>query len=193
MFKSFFCLTTATLLLTSFSNVSANTSVEQIKTRANEINDLKSLILSSDPATKLAAIDTMQNSEDLAMKELSFYTGLKSPDESIVALSIRNRFSEIDSFVVLMTKPNEGDAAQKVYDGFGGKVLFNIKSYDKSRATFVNATHRDTRQYDSTISGLNLFLNSYNCKGAFRLVENLSYKGTISCNKKEFPAVINLF
>ncbi|QBJ64914.1 hypothetical protein [Pseudoalteromonas sp. DL-6] len=193
MLKTVFGVATSALLFISTSSVSAESAIEQIKKRAAEINELKTLIQSPDPALRLAAIDTMQNSKDLAMKELAFSTGINASDESVVALTIRNRFSEIDSFVVLLSKPEDNEKALKAYNYFGGKVLFKVISYDKDRATLVNDTHVSNTDKSSTISGLNLFLNSSNCQGAFKLAEDLSYKGTISCDKQEFPAVINLF
>ncbi|WP_217877414.1 hypothetical protein [Pseudoalteromonas shioyasakiensis] len=192
MLKTVLKLTPATCLLLSTSTL-ATPSIEQIKKRAAEINELKALIQSPDPSLRLAAIDAMQNSEDLAMREIAFAAGINASDESVVAVTIRNRISEIDNFAVLLTKPEGNDEAMKTYNNYGSKVMFRIRSYDKAKGTFVNDTHYDGSDKTSTISGLNLFLESSRCQGDFKLAEDLSYKGAITCSGAQFPAVINLF
>lgn len=171
----------------------ANTSIEQIKKRAAEINELKSLLQSADPALRLAAIDTMQNSEDLAMRELAFNTGFHSSDESVVALTIRNKFSEIDNFVVTFAKPEEGGKQMETYNEFGGRLMVKIKNYDKAKGTFTNTTDISIAERQSTLSGLNLLLETRYCKGEFKLADDLIYKGIITCNRQQFPAEINTF
>ncbi len=192
MLKSVIGAATAALLLSSAS-VSANSSIEDIKKRAAEINELKALIQSADPALRLAAIDTMQNSDDLAMREMAFSAGINSSDESIVALTIRNKFSELDNFMVEMEAPSEDAAAQKVYTEFGGRVMVNIKKYDKQKGVLENYSNHSQAVRKTTISGLNLFVETKYCRGEFKLAEDLSYKGILTCRNDQYPAVINIF
>lgn len=178
------------------SSAVANTSIEQIKKRAAEINEMKELLQSADPALRLAAIDTMQNSEDLAMRELAFSAGFNSSDEAVVALTIRNKFTEIDNFAVTLTKPEGGGKQMETYDYVGGRVMFRISSYDKAKGTITNRTDINSNASgarQSTISGLNLLLESANCKGEFKLADDLAYRGMMTCYKHQFPAEINIF
>lgn len=195
MLKSVLGAATAALLLSSVS-ASANASIEEIKKRAAEINELKALVQSADPALRLAAIDTMQNSDDLAMKEMAFSAGINASDESVVALTIRNRFSEIDNFSITFEDPSENENATKVFNEFGGRLMVQIRTYNKEKGTFKNTSHvADHSNYAkmSTISGLNLFVETRNCQGSFKLADDLLYKGTITCDKQKFPASISLF
>lgn len=171
----------------------ANASVEQIKKRAAEINEMKALLQSADPALRLAAIDTMQNSEDIAMRELAFSSGFHSSDEAVVALTIRNKFTEIDNFAVTLTKPEDGGKQMETYDYYGGRVMFRINAYDKAKGTITNRTDISSNSRQSTISGLNLVLESGNCKGEFKLSDDLVYRGIMTCSKHQFPAEINIF
>ena len=67
MRKSLFkAVITSALLTTALTSTVNAASVEEIKKRAAEISELKELINAADPALRLAAIDTMQNSTDLA-------------------------------------------------------------------------------------------------------------------------------
>lgn len=185
--------TAAISILLLSSSVLANTSVEQIKKRAAEINELKSLIQSSDQALRLAAIDTMQNSNDIAMRELAFSAGVQSSDEAVVALTIRNKFTEIDNFSVVLTKPEDGGKNMEKYNDLGGRVMFKIRAYDKAKGTFTNDTDFSTTTKQSTISGLNLILESRYCKGELKLADDLVYRGMMTCDNFQFPAEINIF
>ena len=185
-------LAATVLLSTTATSASANT-IEEIKKRAAEINELKALVQSADPALRLAAIDTMQNSDDLAMRELAFSAGVNASDESVVALTIRNKFSELDNFSVSFSEKPEDDAAKKVYDGFGGRLMVRITSYNKDKGSFKNNSHVHSSTKVSTISGLNLFLETVYCQGEFKLGDSLVYEGTISCEKQQFPATISIF
>ncbi len=185
-------LAATALLSATATSVSAN-SIEEIKKRAAEINELKALIQSADPALRLAAIDTMQNSEDLAMRELAFSAGVNASDESVVALTIRNKFSEIDSFVVSFSETPENENAKKVYDDFGGRLMVRISNYNKDKGVFKNNSHKHSSSKVSTISGLNLFLETVYCQGEFKLGDSLVYEGTITCEKQQFPATISIF
>lgn len=166
----------------------ANTSVEQIKRRAAEINEMKSLLQSADPALRLAAIDTMQNSQDLAMRELGFSAGLQSSDEAVVALTIRNKFTTIDNFIISLIKPEKDENKIKIYDGLGGRILYNIRSYDKARGK-ISTNYSG----QSTISGLNFFIGSESCRGEFKLADDLVYRGIITCENQQIKAEINIF
>ncbi|GAB3000636.1 hypothetical protein [Psychrosphaera aestuarii] len=194
MFKTAIGTVAAILLYTTSLPTMANSSIEEIKKRAAEITELKTLFQSADPALRLAAIDTMQNSKDLAMREMAFSAGINASDESVVALTIRNRFSELDNFIVTLLKPADGDSAIKVYNEYGGKVSFTVYEYNKGKGTIKVRTKRgSTNRYLATISGLNLFLTSAGCKGDFKLAEDLIYKGTMVCDKQQFSATLSLF
>lgn len=173
------------------SSVVANTSIEQIKKRAAEINEMKELLQSADPALRLAAIDAMQTSEDIAMRELAFSAGFNSSDEAVVALTIRNKFTEIGNVVVTLKKPEDGGKPMEVYNEFGGRLMVKIESYNKDTGIFTAKYSPHT--YTSTISGLNLLLHIKYCKGEFKLADDLVYRGMMTCEKQQFPAEINIF
>ncbi|APE03111.1 hypothetical protein BM526_15395 [Alteromonas mediterranea] len=193
MLKKIMGILAATALLsTTATSVSAN-SIEEIKKRAAEINELKALIQSADPALRLAAIDTMQNSDDLAMRELSFSAGVNASDESVVALTIRNKFSELDNFIVSFNSEPESDEGKKVYKKIGGQLNVKINEYNKEKGVFLNSTNYSGSSNKSSLSGLNLFLATKYCHGDFRLEDDLLFKGTITCSEQQFPATISIF
>ena len=185
-------LAVTALLTTTATSVSANT-IEEIKKRAAEINELKALVQSADPALRLAAIDAMQNSEDLAMRELAFSAGVNASDESVVALTIRNKFSELDNFIVSFNSEPEDEEGKKIYKSIGGRLNVEIGEYNKNKGVFRNSTNYSSSSGNSTLSGLNLLLGTAYCHGEFRLADDLLFKGTVTCSKQQFPATISIF
>ncbi|WP_076011055.1 hypothetical protein [Alteromonas abrolhosensis] len=185
-------LAATALLSTTATSVSAN-SIEEIKKRAAEINELKALVQSADPALRLAAIDTMQNSDDLAMRELAFSAGVNASDESVVALTIRNKFSELDNFIVSFNSQPDSEEAKTIYQKIGGRLNVKIKQYNKEKGVFINNTNYSNSTGESSLSGLNLFLGTRYCHGHLRLADDLLFKGTITCEKQQFPATISIF
>jgi hypothetical protein len=193
MLKNVLGTLAATVLLTSTATSVSASSIEEIKKRAAEINELKALIQSADSALRLAAIDTMQNSDDLAMRQLAFSAGINASDESVVALTIRNKFTELDNFVVSFSSQPDSEEAKKIYNEYGGRLMVKIKTYDKNRGVLTTYSHISGAVRSSTISGLNLFLETSNCQGEFKLGDALVYEGTISCERQQFPATISIF
>lgn len=191
--RLFKAVITSALLTTALTSTVYAASVEEIKKRAAEINELKSLVNDADSAMRLAAIDTMQISEDLAMKEMAFSAGFNSSDEAVVALTIRNRFSEIDNFLVVLVKPEEDGKPQDKYKEYGGQVMMKILGYDKSKGTLTTIDHFNNSKRQTTISGTNLFVESNYCQGGFSLADDLVYRGNITCGGQLFEANISLF
>ncbi len=193
MRKSVLGTLAATILLSSVTTSVSASSIEDIKKRAAEINELKTLVQSADPALRLAAIDAMQLSDDLAMRELAYSAGINASDESVVALTIRNKFTELDNFVVSFDSEPQSEEAKKIYHDIGGQLMVKIVEYNKEKGVFKNTTHYSNSDRQSSLSGLNLLLDTRYCQGDFRLADDLLYKGIITCSKHQFPATISIF
>jgi hypothetical protein len=182
-------------LLLITQNVCSESLAEQIKARAGEINELKSLLNNPDSSVRIAAIDVMQNSEDIAMREMGFSAGINSSDEAVVAITIRNKFKEIKNFNIQLVLPSDApEELKKFYnEKLGGQIGFSITSYDPATATFRNGTTYSNQPTTSTISGRVLHLRSYYGKGTFVLNEELMFVGEFSFSDAKFAAQIQLF
>jgi hypothetical protein len=183
-------------LLLSVSNAFSQSLVEQIKARAAEISELKTLLNNPDSAVRIAAIDVMQGSDDLAMREMGFSAGINSSDEAIVALTIRNKFKEIKNFTIEFELPK--DANEKIKNVFkklgSGQLPYYVKSYDPMTATMVtNTVASNNYNANSSISGTKLHLKSVNTNGAFSLNDEAMYVGYITYDETTFASKIQLF
>jgi hypothetical protein len=182
-------------LLFITQNVCSQSLAEQIKARAGEINELKSLLNNPDSSVRIAAIDVMQNSEDIAMREMGFSAGINSSDEAVVAITIRNKFKEIKNFNIQLVLPSDAsEEVKKFYnDKLGGQMGFRIGAYDPATATFTNGTTYSGTTNTSTISGRVLHLISRYSKGTFVLNEELMFVGELSFSDAKFAGQIQLF
>jgi len=182
-----------TLLLTT-THVFSQSLVEQIKARAGEINELKALLNNPDSSVRIAAIDVMQNSDDIAMREMGFSAGINSSDEAVVAITVRNKFKEIKNFNIQLKLPaDSSEEAVKSFNKMGGQIGYVIVTYDPATATFVNDTTYDGRDKTSTISGRVLQLNSTYTNGTFILNEELLFVGELSFGATKFAGQIQIF
>lgn len=192
MIKSLLAITL--LVLAISSDVFAQSAVEKIKARAAEINELKALLANPDPSIRIAAIDIMQNSEDLAMREMGFNAGINSSDESVLAVTIMNKFKLIKNFNIEMIPATKVPAdKQKVLTEMGGRLGVNIKKYDQKTATFENSTTYSGNVRTSSISGTIIQLNTAYCNGALILDDELFFSGKLTCNDVVFDAKAQLF
>ena len=175
-------------------NVSAASMADQIKARAAEMNELKTLLASPDAATRIAAIDVMQKSSDLAMRELAYAAGINADDEAVVALTIRNKFNEIDSFSIRFELPeNATEEYKKAHTDYAGQILVKVNKYDPVKATFNSSSNHSSGSRTSTITGSTLHIATNYCSGKLALNDELLFTGTLSCEKFQFPATLQLF
>lgn len=182
------------VLLVTSNNVAAQSAVETIKARAAEINELKALLANPDPSIRIAAIDIMQNSEDIAMREMGFSAGINSSDEAVLAITIRNKFKEIKNFNIEMTPEGKvSEDGQKEVASIGGILGVTIREYDPALATFSNLTNYGSNSHTSSITGTIIQFNSRYCKGALTLDDELFFSGKVSCEKVIFNAKTQLF
>lgn len=182
------------LLAVSASSVSAQSLAEKIKARAAEIGELKALLSSPDPSVRIAAVDVMQSSDDLAMREMGYNAGINSSDEAVLALTIRNRFKEIKTFNIEMAVSGEvNEEGQKVVSEIGGRLGVIVKDYDANTASFKNSTTYSGNTYESSITGTVIQLNTRYCNGALALDDELFFSGKITCNKVRFDVKAQVF
>lgn len=116
-------ITTVIICVLMPSFVLATENINEAMKRTAKINEFKALLQSPDPTLRLVALDTMQNSKDLAMREIGYSIGLNSSDQTITSLTIKNKFSEIVNFAVTLKKPEENEKSFTFYKERGGRIM----------------------------------------------------------------------
>jgi hypothetical protein len=181
-------------LLLNASSVFSQSLVEQIKARAGEITELKALLNNADSAVRIAAIDVMQNSDDVAMREMGFSAGLNSSDEAVVALTIRNKFKEIKNFSLqLSVNSDASEETKKQLIDLGRQVSFSLGKYDSETATFTASPSFYNGNSTSSISGRVIHLTAAYSNGTLVLNDELFFEGEFTYNKQTFAATVQLF
>jgi len=178
----------------SAGNAMAESLAEQIKKRAGVIGEVKALLNNSDPSIRIAALDTMLKSDDTAMRETAYSMGLNSADDTLRAISLRNKFNELKSIHVAFTLPDgASEKAKAKFAEFGGSLALNIKGYEEKNGRFTFSTSiGGNYTKDGNISGLMLQFASRYCKGNFFFNEESVYTGDITCEKYTFPATFTI-
>jgi hypothetical protein len=100
----------------------------------------------------------MLKSDDTVMRERAYSMGLNSADDTLRAISLRNKFNELKSMHVAFTLPDgASEKAKEKFAEFGGSWALNIKTYEEKNGRFTFTTSiGGTYIKDGNISGLML-------------------------------------
>ena len=187
-FKPAYLFLLSTTLFTY--SVNAESLAEKIKKRAGEIAEVKALLSDPDQNTRAAALDIMLKSDDTAMREIAYSTGFNSADDSIRAITLRNKLNETDSFTMYFALPENADEnLKKQYDYFGGSLTLLFKKYDENTGKFTAvSTVNSSSERPGNVSGLTFTFNTRDCGGTLYLNEESVLQGIVRCNKVQFQA-----
>lgn len=85
---------------------------EKIKQRAQAIRELKALLADADATVRLAALDSMLNSCDVATREMAYEAGFASGEQAMRALTFKHKVLSLSQFVVEAIPPESPTAEQ---------------------------------------------------------------------------------
>lgn len=189
---------TLSLLASAFlstNSLAQESLVEQIKKRAGQIAEVKALLNDADPNTRAAALDVMLKSEDTAMRELAYATGLNSADDVLRAVTIRNKLNETNILAVEAKLPEQAtDKGKEAFNKYlnGGILTVKVTKYDEAKGSFIYKTQNSHNSYLGSVTGLKLNFEGSRCTGSFMLNDASEFDGILSCYGQAFPAKIQL-
>lgn len=163
---------------------SAEELLKEINARKERINQFRALLNDPDQSTRLAALDVMLKSDDLAMKEVAYGIGFNSADDAMRALALKGKFRDVTVLPFKLTageKETEGEKStlQKLANSYSFKL--GEFHEDTGRFTFSGGDYPPSK-YDGQISGTGLEFQSRYCQGYFNLGESANLIGELRCN-----------
>lgn len=183
-----------TLTLPAHAQMSAADLKKQIQQRAGNIEEFRLLLNDPDQTVRLAALDVMLKSNDIAMRELAYGVCFNSADEAMRVVCLKNRFADLTTVGVQIGKiDSPSDTQSKALKEWGGIYNFEISEFDEKTGTFkTRGTHRaGTGQ----INGTGLVLSQAYCDGQLRLGEGGRMEGELGCRSNwtgTYPVFIQL-
>ncbi|PKH33593.1 HEAT repeat domain-containing protein [Shewanella sp. ALD9] len=171
----------------------AETMAETIKKRAGAIAEIKGFLNDSDPNIRIAALDSMLKSDDTAMREMAYSMGLNSADDTLRAITLRNKFNSLNVLGINFKLPEDADEKIKsTFAKYGGGIVLNLRKYDEKNGRFEFKPNYIGVYYDGNISGLMLQFDGGSCNGNLTFNEESIYSGDVTCNGITFPATLNI-
>ena len=162
------------------------TTPEKIRQRAQGIREYKQLLSDSDATTRLAALDTMLNSCDMAMRELAYEAGFASGDQAMRSLALKHKVLSASVLVIELIPPEKVTTQQNL---IACCLKFAITLTKRNFATGEFSGSRGGHPINGSVSGLELqvnWLNDYTAR--LRLEEGTIMNGTATMNGVSLPA-----
>ncbi|SFM98009.1 hypothetical protein [Marinobacter pelagius] len=163
---------------------SAEELLKEISERKERINQFRALLNDPDQSTRLAALDVMLKSDDLAMKEVAYGVGFNSADDAMRALALKGKFRDITVLPFKLTAGEEETESEKsTLEKWSGSYSFTLGEFDESTGQFTffgGDAPRSTMK--GQISGTGLEFQSYRCQGYFTLGDSANLIGELRCN-----------
>jgi len=176
------------------AEMSAEALKQQIQERSGKIQEFRALLNDPDQTVRLAALDVMLKSDDIAMRELAYGMGFNSADEAMRAVALKNKFADqkiISIKIADVSSPS--DSQKKALDAWGGTYSFDIKSFDEKTGQF--ATSGNYRKGTGQLNGTRIEFSQPYCNGAFTLGDGAVLTGELGCTGNwsgKFEGNINL-
>ncbi len=165
---------------TSQAESAAEALKRQIQERSGNMKEFRALLNDPDQTVRLAALDVMLKSDDVAMRELAFGVCFSSADEAMRAVCLKNKFADQKMISIKISDiSSPSDTQKKALQDWGGIYTFTIKSFDEKTGQFVTKG-----QYVNGTGQLNgtriEFAQAY-CNGTFELSDGAVLKGELGC------------
>jgi len=153
---------------------------QQIQERSGKIKEFRALLNDPDQTVRLAALDVMLKSDDIAMRELAYGMGFNSADEAMRAVSLKNKFADQQMISVKISGiSSPSDTQKKALADWGGIYTFDVKTFDEKTGQFTTAG--TYRKGTGQLNGTRIeFSHSY-CNGAFLLGDGAVLAGELGC------------
>jgi len=164
----------------SQAEVTAEALKQQIQERSGKIQEFRALLNDPDQTVRLAALDVMLKSDDIAMRELAYGMGFNSADEAMRAVCLKNKFADQKMISIKIADiSSPGDTQKKALSEWGGIYTFNIKSFDEKTGQFTTTGHY--RNGNGQLNGTRIEFSQPYCNGAFTLGDGAVMAGELGC------------
>jgi hypothetical protein len=187
----------AVVLLSFTANAdtpSADELKRSIQERAHRIAEYRALLNDPDQSVRLAALDTMLKSDDIAMRELAYAVAFVSTDPTMRAVALKHRIAGMQTVVITIASRKDASQNEKrVRDAWGGSYAFDIGGFQEKTGRF-NTSGANTEGKGQVVGTTLEFSRQY-CRGTFQLGEGAMLHGTLGCLSPitgEYGGTINL-
>lgn len=172
----------------SVGQSSADELLARAQERAAKIAEYREVLNNPDQNVRLAALDIMLQSDDPVMREVAYNQGFISADDTMRAVTLRNRLSDLSEFTFqlsLTDNPTEVEK-QAITAEFQGIYGVRIQEYELDTGKVIQFNGRS--QNTGQVSGTSLVLNFgvKHCRGDFTLGDGPVLEGTITCDVKRY-------
>ncbi|PVV11071.1 MAG: hypothetical protein B6D77_07400 [gamma proteobacterium symbiont of Ctena orbiculata] len=154
---------------------------QQIQGRSGKIKEFRALLNDPDQTVRLAALDVMLKSDDIAMRELAFGMGFSSADEAMRAVALKNKFADQKMISVKIAKiTSPSDTQKKALKDWGSIYTFNVKDFDEKTGQFT--TKGSYRGGTGQLNGTRIEFSQQYCSGSFQLGDGAVLGGELGCS-----------
>ena len=172
---------------------SSSISSDQIRARAAKMSEARALLNDPDPSVRMAALDEMTKSSDIALQEVAYEVGFSSADSSMRALALRRRLVTMSSLSLEITDivndPHRAANAQG--DKYAKSVTWQLL-YPDERSGMIYIGQRKLSEAEAknvgsviTVSGMYVTIAGIQippyCQGSVHLDEGNALVGQMTC------------
>ncbi|PHQ27236.1 hypothetical protein CLH62_06595 [Marinobacter guineae] len=158
--------------------------LKEISERKERINQFRALLNDPDQSTRLAALDVMLKSDDLAMKEVAYGIGFNSADDAMRAVALKAKFRDITVMPFKVTSGEEETETEKsILEKWAGTYSFDLKEFNEDTGQFTFRGGDYSGSATGQISGTGLEFQGGYCQGFFILGDSANLVGELRCKK----------
>lgn len=173
------------LILAAAHAARAETSAEALKQkiqqRSQNIKEFRALLNDPDQTVRLAALDTMLKSADIAMRELAYGICFNSADQAMRTVCLKNRFADLQTLAIKIGEIDDPtDQQAKAIADWGGVYNCAIKDYDEKTGRF-SCGGSSYYQGSGQITGTTVVLSARYCNASMKLGEGGVLEGELGC------------
>lgn len=178
----------------SLAETSAEALKRQIQERSTKMKEFRALLNDPDQTVRLASLDVMLKSDDIAMREMAFGMCFNSADQAMLAICLKNKFADFQTLTLnIVEKSGWSDTEKKALADWGGVYSFDVTNYDEKSGQFTSAGSYKIGK--GQITGIQVKFTQPYCNGTFKLIDGGILEGEIGCTGSwagKFPAQIKL-
>jgi len=168
------------LLLLAMSACWSEVLKQQIQERSGTIKEFRALLNDPDQTVRLAALDVMLKSDDIAMRELAYGMGFNSADAAMRAVCLKNKFADQKIISIKITDiASPSDSQKKALGDWGGIYAFDVKTFDEKTGQFT--TTGGYRKGTGQLNGTRMEFSQPYCNGSFQLGDGAVLTGELGC------------
>ncbi|AOY86729.1 hypothetical protein BKP64_00245 [Marinobacter salinus] len=162
---------------------SAEELLKEIDARKERINQFRALLNDPDQSTRLAALDVMLKSDDLAMKEVAYGIGFNSADEATRALALKGKFRDVKVLPFrLTTGEPQTDTEKNTIRKWAGAYGFELREFNEDTGQFTfRGDDYPNRDKLGQVNGTGVEFQAQYCRGYFNLGDSASLVGELRC------------